>query len=412
MSFASVTITLFPSLQRIALALSLGLFAQACIIEERKFDQDEADRVAAAARDADDPDDSTSSDDADASSSADAATTAAPSPECSEYCSRALENCTDELAIYASEEACLAVCALLPLSSDDSNNTVECRSEQARLARATGEPDVHCPEASPGGSRRGGGEGCGTNCESFCRLQPQICPGDDVTVPEFDECMRRCAVIPDHGAFDVDVDHDADNVQCRLVHVSSAALGPTSAIAHCWHSTIAPGPASPCQTRDTPRCEHYCDVVMEACQEDLAVYETRGQCLSACSTLDPGEGSHTTQNTVGCRLYHAYSALAAPAQHCSHASPAGDGHCGVDNCESYCTIAQGLCQDEFDEAFDSREACLQQCASLEGAEADTGYSIEQATSGGGVACRVYNAIASADDASLCAAAFGAAPCDE
>lgn len=393
------TVSVF-SAASVAIASLLG--AASCIVEERRFDEDEARRVRQGSEQGSDDSDAESDEPADDE----------PSPECTEYCERVMENCTDEFAVYASEETCLAVCALLPLSSDGSN-TVECRSEQARLAGSTGERNVHCPPAGPGGSTSRGGGGCGTNCESYCFLQPLACGDTDQLVIEANECLRRCRALPDERSFNAVTHHDGDNVQCRLVHISSAALGPTAAAQHCWHSAITPAPGSPCGLLpdDVPSCEHYCDVVMTACTEEHQVYEELEHCLGACSVMVPGDRDDTIEDSVGCRLYHSYASFEAPGTHCPHASAAGDGHCGKDNCETYCALTQGLCAEAFDETWSSLDACLEECSELEGAGADFGYDLEAARSGNTVACRIYHAVASTEDAELCDAALGASPCD-
>jgi hypothetical protein len=388
----------------------LGLFCSACIVEERKFDEDEAARHAGLTR----ADDSARSDDEQDEAVAEEAGAAAtgPSAACTEYCDRVMSNCTDEFAVYASSDTCLAICALLPLEGDR-DNSVACRSEEARLARSTGETDVHCPAAGPGGSTSRGARGCGTNCESYCLLQPLTCSGTNELVLEPAECLRRCAALPDEGAFDVTAHHDGDNVQCRLVHVSSAALGDTAAETHCWHAAIAPGVDGPCRTLDgiDPSCEHYCSIVNTACTGEFAVYENEAQCLAACGTMPPGAGGDTTQDTVGCRLYHSYSSLEGPAAHCAHAGPSGDGHCGEDNCASYCRLTEELCTEEFAAEYGSTGDCLADCAEMDGAAADSTYALETSAEGDTVQCRIRHAVLSADDDAACAAALGSSPCD-
>ncbi len=398
-------------LMRFWVAGSCLSFASGCLVEERRFDEAYARQVAG------EEETETSTDDVtDASGDTDPVeetdTGSGDSDECVEYCDRVMSNCTDEFAVYASEEACLAVCALLPLAGDDTN-TVECRSEQARLAGSTGEPNVHCPAAGPGGSTPRGAEGCGTNCESYCYLQPLACGDTTELVLEANECLRRCRALPDEGNFDVALHHDGDNVQCRLVHVSSAALGPSAAETHCWHASITPRPDSPCGPlpETTPNCEHYCDVATTACVEEQAVYDDVDQCLAACEVMELGEVTDTEEDTVGCRTYHAYAALEAPDTHCTHTSPAGDGHCGEDNCETYCKLAAALCETQFAENFEGEDACLAACEDLDGAAADSGYDIDSASSGDTVACRIYHAVLSSSDEAACDAAFGAAPCD-
>ncbi len=393
------------TMMRPVFAMGGLLLATSCIVEERRFDQkfaDQREEELARESEAEDPTDATDETDTD------------PEPgnsdECVEYCDRVMANCEDEFAVYASTEACLAVCELLPLDADDSNS-VACRTEQARLAGSTGEFEVHCPTAGPGGSTPRGARGCGTNCESYCYLQPLTCGDTSELTLEANECLRRCRAIPDVGDFDVMVDHDADNIQCRLIHVSSAALGPSAAETHCWHASITPRPDSPCgpQPGTSPDCEHYCDLVTTACLDELAVYDTKDQCLAICDEMELGDVFDTVEDTVGCRTYHAYAALES-VTHCPHASPSGDGHCGEDNCGSYCRLAAAACDTEFAENFEDQDACLTACADLDGSDADSGYDLESASEGDTVACRIHHTVLAADGDDTCDAVFGAAPC--
>lgn len=382
-----------------------------CVIEERKFDKKLA---AAHEQEQRDEGDETTTD-----APEEASVESENSPECERYCERALSNCTGDNAIYASLDTCLGICKLLPLEPSDEeelnkSNTVACRSEQARLAGQTGEPEVHCAAAGPGGSPAGRNDGCGNNCESYCKFHPLLCSDEDDAALDQETCESRCAALPDRGAFDVVKDHDANNVQCRLVHLSSAAIDATAAQDHCWHASITPREGSPCRTPDdsTPDCETYCSVVTRACTGDYAVYTSEDECLSACTLFAPGLGEDRTQDTLGCRLYHSYASLEAPDNHCPHAGPSGDGHCGKDNCVSYCSLAQAACKDAFAAGPGTIEECLTSCADLPGAPRDQTYTAQSAESGNTVQCRIRHATLAVDDPAECDAVFGAAPCED
>src|SRR3954467_12366111 len=69
----------------------------------------------------------------------------APSAECKKYCELADQVCTGDNKLYASQENCWAVCALLPagdLSAETGGNTVACRTNQLLVAQnvVEGEP--------------------------------------------------------------------------------------------------------------------------------------------------------------------------------------------------------------------------------------------------------------------------------
>lgn len=344
----------------------------------------------------------------------------ASSQACESYCSEAMENCTGEFQIYPSHEICETLCAHFPAGDSDNpeGNTVACRAEQARLAGTTGEPRVHCPSAGPGGNARGNNVGCGTDCEAYCYLHPRLCDIEGESPLEEEECLRQCAGLREKPTFSIDVDYDGeDSLECRLVHLTSAAAAPD---AHCWHAAMAPRPESPCD--DLPgapvQCDVYCDLVMTACVDDHQMYENTEQCLATCEALPPGSAEDEIEDTVGCRRYHSYNALAAPAAHCLHAGPTGDGHCGTENCTSYCTILQAACESEFAVEFqDGADAgplggCVEACMRLDGANADeSNYSVNPEAEGDTLGCRTLHAVRALNDANECAAAFGGAPCD-
>lgn len=387
-------------------AAAFSCLSFSCVVEERKYDAEyEAELKLAAEKKkkSEEPEDSGIAADKN-------------SELCQDYCSSAMKNCTGEYAVYASPEACLAVCAQLPAgekSDEEGANTVACRLEQAKLAGLTREPEVHCPSAGPGGNDQGTGLGCGSNCESYCLLQPKICGDiDDEPVFEAKECQRRCAALPNEKNFDVKVHHDGNNVQCRLVHLSSAAIDSRAAETHCWHARISPKQDSPCgnPTDVTPSCKQYCDVVANACSGARAVYESTAECMAACKTFEPGTHEDTVENTLGCRLYHAYSSLDAPKLHCPHAGPSGDGHCGGDNCETYCPLIEAACPEAYAAEFPATSDCLEACALLEGAEKDQGYALESPSDGDNVQCRIRYAVKALKNDRECVSAMGGGSC--
>jgi hypothetical protein len=175
---------------------------------------------------------------------------------------------------------------------------------------------------------------------------------------------------------------------------------------------------SPCAAAalpdEDPDCEDYCRTVMVACIEGDQVYESVSQCMDACAVLELGETDDTTEDTVGCRQYHAYSALISPEVHCSHAGPSGDGHCGEENCPSYCKLLASACASDFESEFGTDEdatlACETACADIEGSEADSFYTVEPAPEGDNLQCRIYHTVLAFDASSECESALGGADC--
>ena len=148
---------------------------------------------------------------------------------CQDYCADVMSACQGAVAVYATKDVCLAVCAMLVPGDalEPLGNTVACRANEAKLAER--EPDDHCPSAGPGGGAR-----CSSDCAAYCALYPQICPDGDAYASD-GECLEACSGLTDQERFDVVMDHEGDTLECRLVHLSAAALEPD---AHCPHASL------------------------------------------------------------------------------------------------------------------------------------------------------------------------------
>ncbi len=331
------------------------------------------------------------------------------SEQCQDYCETVLEACVGEHAVYSTIDTCLGVCEKLPVGDPlepTTDNTVTCRARQAELALST-EPGVHCPRAGPSGDGF-----CGSECEAYCQLFDAACP--DRTTPK---CQEKCPALRNGVGFDVARDHDFDTLECRLVHVSSATVDPE---AHCSHAEFTSTEWCVDPPEEAPDCGDYCAFVMAACSNDHAQYESLEQCVAVCQTLPPGTNADQSENTVGCRHWHAHSALLDADTHCPHAGPSGDGHCGHDedgaaaNCVAYCHVVSAACTDEFAAHYDSRAACVAECSAEPksfGAVADSHYVITGAETRDPFSCRLIHAARSLDDASHCAAALGDGDCN-
>jgi len=150
---------------------------------------------------------------------------------CAEYCTTLAANCTGTNLQYASETACLAVCAALAPGTDGdmAGNTVQCRLGRAELAASTGEPSDYCFSAGPGGAGV-----CGSDCEGFCAVMSATCT--ELGSPA--QCLESCSAIPDLSLPPQNARYNAtlqsgDSLQCRLFHVSAASLDP---VGHCPHA--------------------------------------------------------------------------------------------------------------------------------------------------------------------------------
>jgi len=358
--------------------------------------------------------------------------------QCKDYCAMAKSLCVSPNQLYASDDVCLATCALMaPGEADEpAGNTVACRKNQLLLAQQTNEPQTlpgYCANAGPGGNGT-----CGSNCESYCQLYAAACQSTETklgpTQYDQDTCVAKCKGLADKRTFDAIEDHGGDTVQCRLVHSSTASTNPEE---HCVHAQLqAQGqakPPGPClDDADTvkPDCDSYCQLELAECQGAAKVYESAEQCKAVCNALPKGEITDIKENSVGCRKYHSYNALVDPVMHCPHTGPGGDGHCGTadmpgpdsvtGNCESYCILLARACSadisdlataDTFEGNFKNQAACQQACGEVDGAGPNNGYSVATPPEGNTVQCRLLHVSrALSKPITECSAALGGAPC--
>ena len=158
---------------------------------------------------------------------------------CETYCDQILEYCSGPLEQYRDRAQCLKVCHYLPEGTlggvDD--NSAACRLKYAGKARyASGtELAAYCRQAGPGGDGR-----CGSNCEGYCELMMHVCTEGSADVYHFEgkpQCLAACDGLPisdlPYSTTDPLVS-DGNHVQCRLFHVTSAAMLDTEE--HCEHA--------------------------------------------------------------------------------------------------------------------------------------------------------------------------------
>jgi hypothetical protein len=326
------------------------------------------------------------------------------SPECQAYCTEVMSACTGTLALYTDQASCVQTCEGFPRGAD-TDATLECFLKEAKIA-AKLEPDVHCRSAGPFG-----GGLCGTACEAYCALLSEFCPEEHAFVPG---CLEKCPALKNSGFSPLADLESGDTLGCRIHKLTLASANP----ALCKDVAIVPSLESDCvePATDPPTCADYCKLSVTACQGEVAVYDDEAQCLAVCAALEIGTIGDRTENTVGCRKYHSYSAMADPATHCSHTGPGGDGHCGLDsteppakgNCESYCTLLEAACPTEFGAL--GADNCRADCSALALSKADSKYALP-ADPGSNLECRIYHVALTLDGEPQCAAAVGGAPCN-
>jgi hypothetical protein len=358
--------------------------------------------------------------------------------QCSEFCDTVIANCTGTNTVYRSREACMGFCRILDEGDNnegDSKNTLACRLDAARKADAPGAEGGECQNAGPGG-----GALCGAalgQCQNYCDLFDKVCP-DALVQQQGKDCVANCQGLHDNGTLDARTAKDyegGDTLQCRLVHLTSAAAAPAT---HCSHARIA-FPDLHCRPTEgtvpegrltSTTCDDYCKLVQHACTGDRQVYEDDEQCLDVCHAFsdraEPGvvtledptafasvaaadRKTYTDNegNTIACRYYHTQNAISIGVAHCAHAGPGGDGHCGnkeVGNCDSYCDLLSAVCPASADTAPElaTRESCLESCTNAKdprfaSSASNSGYAmlahgdVSGAIDGTGFPCRMLAA---------------------
>ncbi len=156
-------------------------------------------------------------------------------PDCSAYCAVMSDACTGEFAQYIDQSECIRACATggwTAGSFDDTRgNTIGCRIYHANAAFEEG-ANIHCPHAG-----YTGGNICGTWCEVYCDMSLAICVDDNAAFSDFEDCLASCEAIAVDGTIG---DVDGDTIQCRMYHMTVAAISDSSADIHCGHSFPAP----------------------------------------------------------------------------------------------------------------------------------------------------------------------------
>lgn len=160
---------------------------------------------------------------------------------CESYCELIQSVCTGQNLQFSSLDACIGLCSTYPAGTldDESGNTLGCRIHVLETSKAMIEGS-DCAAAGPGGDGV-----CGTNCESFCAGMTTVCPQ---SYESTGDCLAACDPLADCGPYFVDTGATPDDpsVQCRLYHISAAAINIGSA---------TPGELTPSQTKHCPHAD-------------------------------------------------------------------------------------------------------------------------------------------------------------
>ncbi|HYP86946.1 MAG TPA: hypothetical protein VEQ59_02310 [Polyangiaceae bacterium] len=170
--------------------------------------------------------------------------------------------------------------------------------------------------------------------------------------------------------------------QALTLWLLSLALGACQAVAGIEERKLDPKLAP---RVDSVACREYCDLVMDACQDDNAVYATPAQCLGFCAELDEGDPEEPGRgNTIACRVKQAKSAKSEPEGYCRSAGPGGNGECGTD-CEAYCQVFPKICP--ADDEYGNVDECVRACDAL--TEQDS-FNLTDDHEGDTIECRLVH----------------------
>jgi hypothetical protein len=225
-------------------------------------------------------------------------------------------NSTNNHAQYTDLAQCTALCAKLPLGTDDgatSGNTVGCRQYHAGVAATT--PDPHCHHAGPTG-----GNACGAYCENYCNLSLTTCTGtSNAAFADLATCNATCSSYNFTNVLTFPTDTDKNTFACRAYHLTVATGNTAAANTHCVHTGLSGGNA--CGSL----CDSYCYFAQLACTAGNQLYASLSACMTNCSAFSgaqlTGASGATDGDSLQCRIYHlavASTSTANAGTHCPH----------------------------------------------------------------------------------------------
>ena len=142
-------------------------------------------------------------------------------------------------------------------------------------------------------------------------------------------------------------------------------------------------------------CAAYCAAIQAACTMENQQYGNLETCETGVPAFAVGARGDVAGDSLGCRLHHTELAAAgatAAATYCRQAGPGGDGVCG-ENCGGACDLINGrLHRGRQREIYDSRAACLDDCAAHGSDAKYTSGDPGRTDQGNQVACQLYHAV--------------------
>jgi hypothetical protein len=151
----------------------------------------------------------------------------APMLSCAAYCTEVMANCTGANVQYDQMTDCVNSCAtwMVGTVDDMSGGTLGCRTYHA--GAASGNPNLHCRHAGPGGDGA-----CGQNCQGFCELVLGVCTGANQVYADELECDQACTQWSPTPPYSSTV-QSGNSFACRLYHATAASTSPGT---HCGHT--------------------------------------------------------------------------------------------------------------------------------------------------------------------------------
>ena len=182
-----------------------------------------------------------------------------------------------------------------------------------------------CGDDDGGGDEDAGmgddtGPGDAPTCAEYCTTITANCTGDNAQYASMDACMAYCST---NASWDPGTrgDVDTNTLGCRLYHAGDPAV--MDAATHCPHA--GPSGGDTCGRW----CNNYCQLALDNCSPDNAIYADLAECNLACKGLDTsGEPGATGGDTIQCRIYHlgvAGTDASSAMTHCPHGAVDGGG---------------------------------------------------------------------------------------
>lgn len=245
---------------------------------------------------------------------------------CDNYCDLASSGCTGANALFTNDEACQTACAEFPedgAPGDGIGDTVQCRSYHLLIAGADeGAATEHCPH----GSVESDIDHCTgafpePTCDELCTILDATCTAGDQLFPNNTACLNYCytQAVLDPGSFQ---DTHLNTVGCRITAAKNASEDPET-----WCPVAGTSGGGQCGSL----CKNYCDLALNVCVDDDALYVNEDECFFACAGFTDGELGDTKGNTTHCRIYHLLAAASNPptsvTDHCPHAGAIPTSQC-------------------------------------------------------------------------------------